>query len=178
MFASRAVLSQHTLVIVPVMISVSIPRPRSMASRSEEFGRNALNRCLSTLRSCGEDVELGIELVAERAGAQLKVALFRSRHHASLPLGQLEARIVADRVAQEHHEAAAQAKRACDRIDVRHDVARVRIRQHLAGRQEGVLQIDHDQRRRAGIQLVESAARFAELERPGWNFDLVHALSS
>ena len=42
--ASRAELSQQTLVAVPPMSTVSIPRPRRWATMSDDPGRNALKR--------------------------------------------------------------------------------------------------------------------------------------
>jgi len=42
MFASRAELSQHTLVTVPVISTVSKPRARNRSGRSDVPGINAL----------------------------------------------------------------------------------------------------------------------------------------
>ena len=60
-----------------------------------------------------------------------------------------------------------------------YDLARLRHLGRLTRRHETVLQIDEDERRARRIETVKglqsAAAGQRPLDRPGWNFDLVHA---
>jgi hypothetical protein len=83
-----------------------------------------------------------------------------------------------DRVLDPYDRAACRACRPGQTVDVRHDLARLCHLGRLAGRHEAVLQIDDDQRGVRRIETVEgmqpAAAGQCALDRPGWNFDLMH----
>ena len=57
--ASRAEDSQHTLVTVPVISTVSKPRAASRAGSSDAPGRNALKRYFRTTSSSGRTSSAG-----------------------------------------------------------------------------------------------------------------------
>src|SRR5215472_7318951 len=83
-----------------------------------------------------------------------------------------------DRVLDPHDPAAGRARRPGEAVDVRHDLARLRHLGRLARRHEAVLQIDNDERGARRIEIIEgmqaAAAGQRPLDRPGWDFDLVH----
>jgi hypothetical protein len=65
-------------------------------------------------------------------------------------------------------------------VDIWHDLACLCYLGRLAGRHKAVLQIDADQRGARRIEIVKgmqpAAAGHRPLDRPGWDFDLVHNL--
>src|SRR5882757_6844474 len=179
--ASRAVDSQHTLVAVPVMIRVSIPRASKMSCRSEEPGTNAPKRVLSTMESfaCTLELRPQLEAVAAAAGGFVHRLAAVGRRKIGEPSRPLGDRSFVNQVPDENVEAARCADRGADPVDVRHDLPRLGNLDGGARLHESVLEVDDDVRGPRRIEMIKHVGAAPQclhaIHHRRRNFDFMHA---
>ena len=154
--ASRAELSQQTLVAVPVIKSVSMPRSRrrrSILRRTLDEGAVARLRHLRILRTNVVAVPIGVTVAVDVHRRIAPLAALRSvqKFVVVRPAFARIARAVAD----PHDKTAAAPHLGGEPVDVRHDLARQRNFALMARLAEIILHVDHDQSGFARIDLVE-----------------------
>jgi hypothetical protein len=157
MLASRAELSQHTLVTVPVISTESKPRAQPVGEVRGARQKPAVAVFLDGL-VFRPDIEIGPQLMAEAAFGKCRNALFAHRRCRDLESDRpiVEAAIVM-RHLDPKHAAAGMPHGGGEAVDRRHDIAR-RGHHRMAHRvvHEGVLQIDHDERGPRRVEIGEA----------------------